>query len=97
MDNELCIDTVAPSGDQCFTDTEAPSSDIYCTDIVVPSSDHCNNEIVPPSGYHYCTMKVAPPTDHSHPKRTKQRQLIGEKNHNIRKLSFSSTHHYRME
>ena len=50
-------ETLAPSGDHCFTGT-GPSSDHYCIDILVPSSDH------------YCTKKVAPPSDHLHTKRT---------------------------
>ena len=52
--DHYCIDTVAPSGDHCFTDTVAPSSDHYCIDIVVPSSDHCYTETLPT----FCSKKL---------------------------------------
>ena len=74
-----CFETLAPSGDHCFTETEAPSSDHYCIDIVMPSSDHCYTETVPPSSDHCCTKKMAPPSDHLHTKRTEQRKVTGEK------------------
>ena len=74
-----CFETLAPSGDHCFTETETPSSDHYCIDIVMPSSDHCYTETVPPSSDHCCTKKMAPPSDHLHTKRTEQRKLTGEK------------------